>query len=282
MKWVLSGAVGLMVLLSLLVAGADRYLSTERGARWLYSEVQQPVHIRFTDNQVRYLQIGDTAQTPLLLIHGAPGGLFDWLAMAKRDRLYDEYYLLIPERPGYGGTKPKTAEPSVASQAQALLPLLQGQDRSVVVMGHSYGAPIAVTLGALAPGHIKKIYGLSGAYAPDEEVTFGISYWIDFPLFRYILPCPLWVSNKEKLGHPQALREAVPLFQSVKRPITLFHGTSDALVPYGNSTYLQELIPVETELIPLPGQDHPVHVMLPDYFVDLLLGRQPALPEASH
>jgi len=230
---------------------------------------------------VRYLQIGDTTKTPLLLIHGAPGGLFDWLAIAKQDRLYEQYYLLIPERPGYGGTRPKRAEPSVTAQGQALLPILRVQSKPVVVVGHSYGAPVAVTLGALAPERIQHIYGISGAYDPELEVTFGISYCINFQFFRYLLPSPIWVSNVEKLGHPQALREALPLFQSVKVPTTLIHGTADTLVPFENSTYLQALLPTQTPLIALPGQEHPVHVMLPDYFVSLLLGEEPVAPDAQ-
>jgi pimeloyl-ACP methyl ester carboxylesterase len=281
LKWVLLSLGGLLVLLLLLVAGADRFLSSEKGARWLYSEVEQPLAIRFTADEVRYLQIGDTTKTPLLLIHGAPGGLFDWLAIAKRDRIYDQYYLLVPERPGYGGTSPKEAEPSVIAQGQALLPILTAQSKPAVVFGHSYGAPVAVALGALAPERITRIYGVSGAYDPELEVTFGISYWINFQFFRYLLPCPVWVSNVEKLGHPQALREALDLFQSVMVPTTLIHGTADTLVPFENSTYLQALLPFQTSLIALPGQEHPVHVMLPDYFVSLLLGEEPVAPEAG-
>jgi pimeloyl-ACP methyl ester carboxylesterase len=281
LKWVLISLGGLTVFLLLLIAGADRFLGSERGARWLYSKVDQPLAIKFTPDEVRYLQIGDTTKTPLLLIHGAPGGLFDWLAIAKQDRLYEQYYLLIPERPGYGGTRPKRAEPSVTAQGQALLPILRAQSKPVVVVGHSYGAPVAVTLGALAPERIQHIYGISGAYDPELEVTFGISYCINFQFFRYLLPSPIWVSNVEKLGHPQALREALPLFQSVKVPTTLIHGTADTLVPFENSTYLQALLPTQTPLIALPGQEHPVHVMLPDYFVSLLLGEEPMAPDAQ-
>jgi pimeloyl-ACP methyl ester carboxylesterase len=169
----------------------------------------------------------------------------------------------------------------VTAQGQALLPILRAQSKPVVVVGHSYGAPVAVTLGALAPERIQHIYGISGAYDPELEVTFGISYCINFQFFRYLLPSPIWVSNVEKLGHPQALREALPLFQSVKVPTTLIHGTADTLVPFENSTYLQALLPTQTPLIALPGQEHPVHVMLPDYFVSLLLGEEPMAPDAQ-
>lgn len=279
MKWLLISLSGLSVLLLLLIAGADSFLSSEKGARWLYSKVEHPLAIKFAPNEVRYLQIGDTSKTPLLLIHGTPGGLFDWLAIANRDRLYEQYYLLIPERQGYGGTRPKKAEPSVIAQSRALLPILRAQTKPAVILGHSYGAPVAVALGGIAPERTRHIYGVSGAYDPALEITFSISYWIDFQLFKYLLPCPIWVSNVEKLGHPQALREALPLFQSVKVPTTLVHGTSDTLVPFENSTYLQAQLPTQTPLIALTGQEHPVHVMLPDYFVSLLLGEEPVAPD---
>jgi pimeloyl-ACP methyl ester carboxylesterase len=281
LKWVLICLSGLIILLLLFIAAADHYLSSERGARWLYQDIEQPLQISRTTNQVRYLQIGDTTKTPLLLIHGAPGGLFDWLPVAKHDSIYQQYYLLIPERPGYGGTQPKVSIPSIVDQAVALMPLLERQSAPAVVLGHSYGAPIAVALGALAPSSIRHIYGVSGAYAPELEITFRISYWIDAELFRYLLPCPLWISNIEKLEHPKALKEAVPLFRSVNVPTTLVHGTADDLVPFENSTYLQQLLPGDAPLIALPGHNHPVHVMLPDYFVNLLLGNSPLLPEVK-
>ena len=40
LKWVLLGLGGLALLLLLLIGAADRYLSTERGAKWLYSDVE--------------------------------------------------------------------------------------------------------------------------------------------------------------------------------------------------------------------------------------------------
>ena len=281
MKWLFIGLLGLAVLLLLIVASADAYFSSERGVKWLYSEIEQPVQIRYSPDQVRYLQIGDSTKTPLLLIHGAPGGLYDWLGMAKQKNIYSQYYLLIPERLGYGKTRPRSAEPSVLKQSRALVSLLTAQNKPVVVMGHSYGGPIAVALGSMAPEYIEQIYAVSGAYDPEQEVTFGISYWLDFHLFRYLLPRPIWVSNVEKLRHPDALREAVSAFKSVSVPTTLVHGTADGLVPYGNSTYLKEMMPMDPPLISLPDHDHPVHVMMPEYFAQLLLGQDPTPPEVK-
>ena len=279
-KWVVLTFTVLVLLLLIFIELADRYLASGGGARWLYKTVpDDDIRLKHTPDGVRYLCIGDTSKMPLLLIHGAPGGFYDWLKLAKERSLYQRYYFLIPERAGYGGTRPRGAVTSIRQQAELLLPLLDHDfPQPAVIVGHSYGAPIAMAMGALAPERVAHIYGLSGAYDPEREVTFRISYWIDHAVFRYLLPRYLWVANEEKLHHPEALRQAKPLFQQVQVPVTLVHGSADSLVPFGNSQYLQELLPQSTRLIQLKGYDHPIHFQVTGFIASLLLGEVGAAP----
>jgi pimeloyl-ACP methyl ester carboxylesterase len=280
-KWVLIIVLGLIVFLILFIESFDRYISSERGVKWLYRNIpEQPMDIRYTSSGVRYLSIGHEDKIPMLLIHGAPGSAFDWTSFAKQLDIYDQYYLLIVERPGYGATIPRRAEPSIKIQSEKIAEVLREENiKEAVVMGHSYGAPIAIALGAIAPQHISHIYGLSGQYDPDNEVTFKISHYVNFNIFKYLLPRLVWVSNIEKLTHPDGLREIQPYFESVKVPITLIHGDADTLVPYENSTFLKsKLKQSSSSLITLDGHDHPIHMQIPGYLANLALGRSPAVP----
>jgi len=232
--------LGLIVLGLLGIEGLDRYVSSERGTRWIYKATPQPVAIRFTDSGLRYLEIGAPEKPPLLLLHGSPGSVMDWRSLARDPVVYDHYRLLIAERPGYGGSKPRGAEPSVLRQAERCLDVLAGEGQPAVVAGYSYGAPVGLAMAGLAPDRIGRFVGIAGQYNPDDEMTLPISYVIRFGVFKYLLPRWLWVSNVEKLRHPEALREALPVFDQVSVPVDLIHGLPDAIVPYGNSPWLAE------------------------------------------
>lgn len=255
--WAFVVAASLVFLLLLAIQVFDWYASSGKGALGLYKDLahRYPV-LRYTPSGIRYLVVGDTSKTPLMLIHGAPGGIFDWRSLAKLDSLYEKYFLLIVERPGYGATRPNAVEKSIEVQAQRLLEVLDGQHKPSVVMGWSYGGPIAIAMAAMHPEKISKVIGLAGQYDPDNEKTFGISYFIRFKIFKYILPRLLWVSNEEKLSHPEALRQVKPLLASVSTPVLLLHGDKDSIVPYINSIYLKNLLAGAPELITLKDADH--------------------------
>lgn len=279
LKWLFYIVFGLLVLLFLFIEGFDRYIATDKGALWLFKNLpNQNMEIRRTPSGVRYLSIGDEDKPLLMLIHGAPGSLYDWKSFAKRADLYDQYRVLIVERPGYGGTKPRKAEPSIKIQAARILEVLDKEGKSAVVMGHSYGGPIAVAMAAMSPNMVSKVIGVSGQYDPDNEITFRISYFINFKLFKYLLPRFIWASNVEKLTHPDALREILTMYAEVKTPIVLLHGDSDTLVPYENSPFLMNLLHENAEMITLPGWDHPIHMTESDYLVDFVLGKR-VMPE---
>ena len=257
LRWAFYVALGLIVLLLVAMESFDRYFATEKGSKWLYRNTPREVSVMYTESGLRYLSIGDPEKQALLLIYGAPGSIFDWQPFSKRERLYDQYRLLIVDRPGYGGTKPRGTEKSIDKAARKILEVLESETQAAVVMGHSYGGPIAVVMGALQPEKIEKVIGVAGQYDPDNEIVMGISPYLNFRIFKYILPRLLWVSNVEKLTHPESLRALIPWYEKVKIPVILIHGDADTLVPYENSPYLMQFLDPETRLITLPGYDHP-------------------------
>lgn len=270
-KWMGIILLSLSLLLLITMEMLDSYIATEQGAYWLFEEIDQPMAVKQTASGVRYVEIGDQAKPALLLIHGAPGSLLDWKAIAEKATIYNKYRLLIVERPGYGGSEAREAEPSIKVQAEKIAEVLDTEKQAVTVLGHSYGGPIAVILGAIKAEKISKIIGLSGQYDPDNEITFNISYLIDFKLFKFLLPRMIWVSNVEKLTHPAGLREILPYYKKVKPPVILIHGDADSLVPYENSLFVQHLLPDSTRLITFPNGDHPLHMQEAQYLVDFLL-----------
>ena len=124
-RWLIYGLLTLLVLLLLGIELFDRYVSSEKGTLWLYEGTPLVPEIKFTPSGIRYLSMGDPDKQALLLVHGAPGSCMDWKGFSKYQELYAKYRLLIVERPGYGGTKPRGAEKSIKVQAERILEVLE-------------------------------------------------------------------------------------------------------------------------------------------------------------
>lgn len=279
-KWLLIIAFSLLVLLILFVEGFDRYLGTEKGIQWMFSEVQtEQFDIHYTEKGVRYLSLGDPQKPALLMVHGAPGSVLDWLNFSSQERIFQHYRLLLADRPGYGGTQMRKPEPSIIENAALLLDIIQSEpDSSVTVMGHSYGAPIAVVMGALDSTKINRIIASSGQYNPGNEVVFNISHVIKYPIFKFMMPYMFWVSNEEKMAHSAACKEALPYYPKVKAKVDLIHGNADGLVMYENSPFVQQLLTTENQLITLEGFGHFLPGVAVDFLVDFAISDQTKPP----
>jgi pimeloyl-ACP methyl ester carboxylesterase len=259
-KWIVIILATLTVLLLLFAEGIDRYWGSERGALHLYSDVQQPKNIKRTRGGIRYIEIGNPTKPALLFIHGAPGSLFDGLALAKVDSIYEDFRLLIIDRPGYGGTRPHKPLPSIWQQAIRCSEVLEPETNKALVVGHSYGAPIGVIMGALYPDKVDRVVSLSGQFDPENEIVFPISYWIKPPLFKWILPRMIWTSNEEKMNHAKAQKDALNLYPLMQPEVLVVHGDQDNLVPYSNAAFIMRRLPESAKLWTLPGKDHPIHI----------------------
>lgn len=246
-----------LILLALLgMEGFDRYLSSDAGIRHMFRKSAKEVQVKRTSGGLRYLEIGDPHKPALFLLHGSPGSALDWRSLARDSGVYEVYRLLIPERPGYGGSKPRGAEPSIHEQAQRCIQVLENETQPVLIAGYSYGAPVGLAIAGMQPEKVQRFVGAAGQYDPEQEMVFRISPWLRFGLFRYLLPRWLWVSNVEKLGHANALMEAYPQFQAVRCPVDLIHGYPDAIVPHGNSVWLQQQLNDSVRLYSLRDIGH--------------------------
>lgn len=257
------------------------WLSTEQGAKWIYRHIPaENFSIHYTKEGLRYVEIGDAKKPVLLLIHGAPGSIFDWAAITKEKQLLEQYRLIIPERKGYAGSLTHLPETSIVEHALLLQQTISQEKQPVTLAGHSYGGPIALVMASQNTyNNIGTTFGISGTYDPNLEVTFPISYLIDYPIFRYIIPRLIWTSNIEKLSHPDALTEVIPLYKDITSKVILIHGDNDSLVPYDNSIFVQNLITPKPELIRLPGHNHPVHMTLVRYLSEVFVAADPGMVE---
>jgi len=109
---------------------------------------------------------------PLLLLHGNGSMIQDFdssglLAMAAR-----KYRVIVPDRPGYGySNRPRDRLWSPGRQADLIHDVLIELDATpAVVLGHSWGASVAVQLALRHPESVKALVLASGYYYPTARV----------------------------------------------------------------------------------------------------------------
>lgn len=103
----------------------------------------------------------------VILIHGASGNSRDF-SFDLTGRLDDSYRVLAMDRPGLGHTPPLHARGESPAEQAALLDAAAGElgvERAVVV-GHSYGAAVAMAWALEHPERVAGVVSLAGATMP--------------------------------------------------------------------------------------------------------------------
>jgi pimeloyl-ACP methyl ester carboxylesterase len=139
---------------------------------------------------------------PLVLIHGNGTLIQDFTVNGLVDRLSERYRVIVIERPGYGyserprGLWTPRAHATLFEHALAQLGVEQA-----IVLGHSWGTMVAVSLALQAPTLVRSLVLLSGYYFPTARLDTVLSspnatpvigdalrHTISPPLARLMLP----------------------------------------------------------------------------------------------
>ena len=216
---------------------------------------------------MRYFIAGEGE--PLLLLHGLGGGAANWVELAAA--LAEERRVLVPDLPGHGGSAPLAGQPSMDDFAECAGRLAQYEGMvPAAVVGHSFGALVALRLALLRPDQVTSVVlaalpGISsagrlrqvmlvvvGLIRPGRVATrfrsrIARTSLLRYPTFGYWLvadPAALSPAAVEGFLAPQALHTdtwsasralavADPRteLESVRCPALVLWGASDTLVP---------------------------------------------------
>lgn len=114
----------------------------------------------------------------VVLLHGIPGRGQAWDRV--RDRLGPGYDVVVPDLLGFGASR-RPSRPTLdnvgpAAQCAALAALLDDLGvRAVTLVGHDFGAPVAVLLAVSRPDLVGGLGLLAGNIFPDTPVPFPLS-----------------------------------------------------------------------------------------------------------
>ena len=210
---------------------------------WRAHEAKLNVHPQFTteiDGQtVHFLHVRspEPAATPLMLIHGWPGSVVEFLDLigplsnprAHGGAPSDAFHLVIPSIPGHGFSRPLSAPGWThrhIAQAFTVLMSRLGYER-YGVQGGDEGAFIAPDMGRLAPDHIFGVH---------------VNSLVQIPSLMQILVGMVVFSRAERarLKRFKHYRDEMMGYAQIQgtRPKTLAYGLTDS--PVGHLAWVVE------------------------------------------
>ncbi|MEM1181870.1 MAG: alpha/beta hydrolase [Acidobacteriota bacterium] len=178
------------------------------------------------------------AEPTILFIHGSPGTWKAWRGFLADPGLSARAHLIAVDRPGFGLSGRGLAEPSLAQQAAAAAVALEGEDHGpTLVVGHSYGGPVASQLAADRPDSVDGLVLVAPSIDPElEEIRWYQRFAERLP---FLVPVDLRTANREILPLAGELRRLEPRLADLTLPVTVIQGLDDRLVPPGNADFAE-------------------------------------------
>jgi pimeloyl-ACP methyl ester carboxylesterase len=284
-------------------------------AKTKQAEAENPPQGRFvTADGVRLHYIERGEGPTLVLLHGNGVLADDFDHSGLLDRAAQHYRVIAFDRPGFGySERPRGKVWTPQAQARLLHHALQeiGVD-SAIVLGHSWGTLVALSMALEVPDFVRGLVLLSGYYYPslraDVPLLSGPAIPLVGDLMRYtvspLITRMLWRPLTKRVFSPQAVdtrfRElpvwmllrpsqlrasaaetvmmvpaAVALakrYPELKVPAVIIAGTQDRIVDVGHNAERLDERLPDSELQLQPGVGHMTHYAHPDKVVAAIDG----------
>lgn len=217
--------------------------------------------------------------TPLMLVHGFPLEHTIWEPMLPF--LTDEFDVILPDLPGFGGSDALEPAPNMDAYAAALAGLLDALSLPhVILVGHSMGGYVALAFARLYP---QRLLGLglvasqaladppdrkAGRYQTAEQVAAqGVGVVAEAmspklsadqahgPVLNALI---LGQKPDGVISVLKAMAErpdSSPLLASFDFPVALVHGLQDVLIPPERAREIAA-VAKRASLLELPGVGH--------------------------
>jgi len=191
----------------------------------------------------------------VVIVTGTPSWSEYWAPTLAA--LPEDFTMVVADRPGFALSEPREVVGSISDQADALAPMLDAAPgQRVILVGQSYGAPIAALMATRHPGKVQALVMMSAFFgergATARRLT-GLGGAV-----RPMLPRDLRNSIAEVRGQAPQLPAARAALAALTIPVVVVHGDADSFVPVTAArTMAREGHPAgPTALIEVPGGDH--------------------------
>lgn len=204
---------------------------------------------------------GKTEKDVLVFIHGSPGNWIHFWRYMKDPDLLSAFCMIGLDRPGFGSSPGPL--PDIDKQAKRILNSLYSilsktPKRKLVLVGHSYGGPVAARIAALEENGATHLVLLAAALDPEKEELKWYNRAANTGLARSILPADLLTSNMEMLPMKEQLLAIESDWKKLKAEVYIVQGGQDTLVSPENLDFARRMFPSQSIVreIYLPEEGH--------------------------
>jgi pimeloyl-ACP methyl ester carboxylesterase len=200
----------------------------------------------------------------IVVVTGTPSWPEYWAPTIAKLGLDRE--MIVADRPGFALSEPRQAVTSIEWQAEALSALLDGPaNQKVVLIGQSYGGPIATLLAAMRPDKVKGLVLMSaffGDRGPTVRRLDGMG-----SLARPVLPRDLKNSLLEIRNQKPQIPNALQALSKLDVPIVVLHGDKDTFVRLAAAEKLAKTN-TRMSMAVVPAGDHFLNACCVDAVID--------------
>lgn len=228
----------------------------------------EPHNLTVGDFTLHYREVGRAKHALALWIHGTPGSWSDIGRLMRDERFLDSVKLVSIDRPGWGNSRfqDERPTPGFAEHSRLIGPLLEQLRRDhpglpIIVVGHSWGAPLLPTLGLDHPANIDGLIALAGPFDASIAKPRWYNRAASLPGINTLIGQDLRTSNQEMYTLPAELERESERWPSLQIPLWLLHGETDALVPVAHAHFARGAIGDSLQrLVILPDEGHLLHI----------------------
>lgn len=178
------------------------------------------------------------AKWDIVFIHGTPATAAVFGEQFRHP--FPGANLLAADRPGFGASGPDRRAPGLDDQANAIGALLPHErTRQTILVGHSYGAPVALVAALKFPNQIAGVVLIGGSIDPAQEQPYAVQRAADWPLVSWLAPRSLRQCNRELLTLRGDLVNLQSQLPKLAVPVVMLHGGKDHQVPVSNVEYVR-------------------------------------------
>jgi pimeloyl-ACP methyl ester carboxylesterase len=296
---------------ALLGASALAALAAYNNARARAAERENPPVGHFVDvDGVGLHYIARGTGRPVVLLHGNGVTSLDFLLSGLFQRAAQTHRVIAFDRPGFGySERPAGRIWSAVAQAHLVLRACELLNiERPIVLGHSWGASVALAMGLLAPERVDSLILVSGYYYPTSEyeapLLMGPAIPVLGPVLRHTIAPPLvrmmWPKLARKIFSPQSVPDsfwAYPTELSVrpsqlqaegaesglmipdaiamqseyaglKTPVTIIVGEADEVINVQKQSARLHREITQSRYLPVRGVGHMVHYFAANRIVD--------------
>ena len=242
----------------------------------LFEDRSQPVFDSYAvdDRSIYFAELPSPGKLLVIFLHGTPGSWDNWVGYMADKNLATKFHLIAVDRPGFGLSAAKGVILSLQKQAEYLKPLLQRNttEQRILLVGHSLGASIAVRMAMEYPEQLCGLVLVAPSLDPVLERPRWYNRFAASPLLRWMIPNEMQLANDEVMVLEAELTEMLPLWDTLKTPVTVIQGDKDRLVRPANADFAEQVLKnIKPKIIRVADAGHFILWKRPEIIRDAIL-----------